>query len=94
MANAFFTPPIAENEPVLGYAPGSIEREELQATVAELKSQQIDAPMIIGGKEVRTGNTVSMHPPYEHAHNLGNFHMGDGTHVQQAIDAALAAREK
>lgn len=94
MANAFFTPPIAENEPVLGYAPGSAEREELQATVKELKSQQIDAPMIIGGKEVRTGNTVSMHPPYEHAHNLGNFHMGSGEHVQQAIDAALAAREK
>ena len=94
MANAFFTPPIAENEPVLGYAPGSAEREELQATVKELKSQQIDAPMIIGGKEIRTGNTVSMHPPYEHAHNLGNFHMGSGEHVQQAIDAALAAREK
>lgn len=94
MANAFFTPPIAENEPVLGYAPGSAEREELQATVKELKSKQIDAPMIIGGKEVRTGNTVSMHPPYEHAHNLGNFHMGSGEHVKQAIDAALAAREK
>lgn len=94
MANAFFTPPIAENEPVLGFAPGSAEREELQATVAELKSQQIDAPMIIGGKEVRTGNTVSMHPPYEHAHNLGNFHMGDASHVKDAIDAALAAREK
>ncbi|MDF1672740.1 MAG: L-glutamate gamma-semialdehyde dehydrogenase [Vicingaceae bacterium] len=94
MANAFFTPPIAENEPVLGYAPGSDEREELQATVKALKSQQIDAPMIIGGKEVRTGNTVSMHPPYEHAHNLGSFHMGDASHVQDAIDAALAAREK
>lgn len=94
MANAFFTPPIAENEPVMGFAPGSAEREELQATVAELKSKQIDAPMIIGGKEIRTGNTVSMHPPYEHAHNLGSFHMGDGTHVKQAIDAALAAKEE
>ena len=59
MANAFFTPPIAENEPVLGYAPGSAEKEELQAAIAELKSQQIDAPMIIGGKEVRTGNTAA-----------------------------------
>lgn len=94
MANAFFTPPIAENEPVLGYAPGSSEREELQAAITDLKSTQIDAPMIIGGKEVRTGNTVSMHPPYEHAYNLGNFHMGDASHVQDAIDAALAAREK
>ncbi len=94
MANAFFTPPIAENEPIFGYEPGSSEKEELLAAVKELKSKQIDAPMVIGGKEVRTGNTVSMHPPHEHAHNLGNFHMGDGTHVQQAIDAALAAREK
>ena len=50
--------------------------------------------MVIGGKEVRTGNTVSMHPPYEHAHNLGSFHMGNASHVQDAIDAALAAREK
>jgi len=94
MANAFFTPPLAENEPILDYAPGSSEKKELLAAVKELKSKQIDAPMIIGGKEVRTGNTVSMHPPYEHAHNLGNFHMGDGTHVQQAIDAAMAARDK
>ena len=94
MANAFFTPPIAENEPVLSYAPGSAEREELLATVKELKSTPIDAPMVIGGKEVRTGNTVSMHPPYEHSYNLGNFHKGTGEHVKQAIDAAMAAREK
>ncbi|MGB0887151.1 MAG: L-glutamate gamma-semialdehyde dehydrogenase [Vicingaceae bacterium] len=94
MANAFFTPPIAENEPVMGYAPGSAEREELKATVAELKAQKIDAPMIIGGKEIRTGNTVSMHPPHEHAHNLGSFHMGDASHVQDAIDAALAAKDE
>lgn len=94
MANAFFTPPIAENEPVMGFAPGSPEKEELLAAVKELKSKQIDAPMIIGGQEVRTGNTVSMHPPYEHAHNLGNFHMGSGEHVKQAIDAAMAARHQ
>jgi 1-pyrroline-5-carboxylate dehydrogenase len=94
MANAFFTPPVAENEPVMAFAPGSAEKEELQAAVAELKSQQIDAPMLIGGKEVRTGNLVSMHPPHEHAYNLGSFHMGDGTHVQQAIDAALAAKDE
>jgi 1-pyrroline-5-carboxylate dehydrogenase len=94
MANAFFTPPIAENEPVLSYAPGSEEKEELLAAVKALKSKKIDAPMVIGGKEIRTGNTVSMHPPYEHAHNLGDFHMGTGEHVKQAIDAAMSAREK
>lgn len=92
MANAFFNVPIADNEPVKGYAPGSPEKEELQAVYAELKEKQIDAPMFIGGEEVRTGNMVSMHPPHDHAHNLGSFHRGDASHVQQAIDAALAAR--
>ncbi|MCO6500318.1 MAG: L-glutamate gamma-semialdehyde dehydrogenase [Vicingus serpentipes] len=94
MANAFFTTPIAVNEPVLSYAPGSSEREELQAAYARLKSKQIDAPMFIGGKEIRTNNKVSMHPPHDHQHLLGHFNMGDATHVQQAIDAALAAKKK
>ena len=92
MANAFFNVPIADNEPVLSYAPGSPERKELQAVYAQLKGKQIDAPMIIGGKEVRTGKTATMHPPHDHAHLLGTFHKGDATHVKQAIDAALAAR--
>lgn len=94
MSNAYFQVPVAENEPVLGYAPGSSEKEELQTALAELKGKQIDAPMIIGGKEVRTGNTVSMHPPHEIAHTLGHFHMGDKTHVSQAIQAALEARKQ
>ncbi len=94
MSNAYFQVPVAENEPVLGYAPGSSEREELQEAIAELKSKQIDAPMVIGGKEVRTGNTVSMHPPHEITHHLGHFHMGDKTHVSQAIQAALEARKQ
>ncbi|MCB9359858.1 MAG: L-glutamate gamma-semialdehyde dehydrogenase [Flavobacteriales bacterium] len=94
MSNAYFQVPIAENEPVLGYAPGSQEKEELLAAIAELKSKKIDAPMVIGGKEVRTGNTVSMHPPYDHAYNLGHFHMGDKSHVEAAINAALAAKKQ
>jgi 1-pyrroline-5-carboxylate dehydrogenase len=49
--------------------------------------------MYIGSEEVRTGKTVDIHPPHEHAHVLGKFHMGDETHVQKAIDAALAAKE-
>jgi len=94
MANAYFTPPIAENEPVLGYAPGSAEKEELQAVFAEMKGKTIDAPMYIGGKEVTTDNKVSMHPPHDHQHLLGHFNMGTGAHVTQAIDAALAARDE
>lgn len=92
MSNAIFNTPVAKNEPILGYAPGSTERKELQETVAKMKAIPIDVPMYINGKEVRTGNTVSMHPPYDHQHNLGHFHSGTKEHVQAAIDAALAAK--
>jgi len=94
MANAFFNVPVADNEPVLGYAPGSAEKEELQAVYAEMKETVIDAPMFIGDKEVTTDNKVSMHPPHDHQHLLGHFNMGTGAHVTQAIDAALAARDE
>ncbi len=93
MSNAIFNTPVAKNEPILSYAPGSAERKELQETVATMKSNPVDVPMYINGKEVRTGNTVSMHPPYDHKHNLGQFHMGTKEHVQMAIDAALEAKE-
>lgn len=88
-----FSYPMPANEPVLNYAPGSPERKKLKETLAELKAQEVDVPMYIGGKEVRSGKKVSMHPPHEIAHTLGYFHAGDEKHVRQAIDAALAARE-
>lgn len=81
------------NEPVLNYAPGSAERAALKKTVAELKSAQCDVPMYIGAKEVRTGKKQPIRPPHETAHILGYFHEGDESHIQQAIDAALDARE-
>ena len=89
----YFSYPIPVNEPVLNYAPGSAERAALKKTLDELKKEQADIPMYIGGEEVRTGKTRSIHPPHEIAHTLGHFHAGDETHVQQAIDAALAAKE-
>jgi 1-pyrroline-5-carboxylate dehydrogenase len=92
MANGFFNVPLPINEPVKGYAPGSKERAELQQALKELKQQQVDIPMYIGGQEVRSGNTKSISPPHDHKHVLGQFHEGDGTHVTQAIEAALAAR--
>ena len=88
-----FSYPLPANEPVLGYAPGSAERKLLKETLAELKSQQIDVPMYIGAKEVRTGKKVSMHPPHQRKHVLGYFHQGEEKHVLQAIDAALSVRE-
>jgi len=93
MHNAYFKYEEPKNEPVLNYAPGSPERKKLQDAIAELKSQQRDIPMYINGKEVRTGEKKEIRPPHETAHVLGHFHAGKAEHVQQAIDAALAARE-
>src|SRR5579863_8523617 len=84
--------PAPDNEPVLTYAPGTKERDTLQKTLRELRSTTHDIPMFIGGKEVRTGKTVEIHPPHETSHTLGHFHEGGETHVQQAIDAALKAK--
>ncbi|MBO3271446.1 MULTISPECIES: L-glutamate gamma-semialdehyde dehydrogenase [Hymenobacter] len=94
MANAFFNVPTPINEPVKGYAPNSPERIELLKMLKELKQQERDIPMHIGGQEVRTGKTLPINPPHDHQHTLGVFHEGDASHVQQAIDAALAAREQ
>ncbi len=81
------------NEPVMSYAPGSPEKEELQAALKEMKSQVLDIPMYIGSEEVRTGNTVSIHPPHELSHTLGHYHVGDAGHVEQAVNAATGAKE-
>lgn len=94
MSNAIFSPPVAVNEPVYSYEPGSEESEKLKEAIAEMKAQEKDIPMFIDGKEVRTDKLVSMHPPYELKTNLGNYHFGNGSHVKKAIKAALAARDK
>ncbi|HZH97223.1 MAG TPA: aldehyde dehydrogenase family protein, partial [Flavisolibacter sp.] len=93
MSLGYFSYPIPVNEPILGYAVGSAERKELINTLAQLKEEQVDVPMYIGGKEVRTGKTQPINPPHERAHTLGHFHMGDEGHAQQAIEAALSARQ-
>lgn len=93
MSFGTFTYPMPVNEPVLNYAPGSKEKETLKKTLKLLKSEQADVPMYIGGKEVRTNKKVAMHPPHETKHLLGYFHAGEEKHVQQAIDAALAAKQ-
>ncbi len=92
MANGTFSYPMPINEPVLTYSPGSKERATLKAVLKELKGQQVDVPMIIGGEEVRTGKQIALHPPHEIAHTLGHFHVGDASHATQAIEAALKAR--
>lgn len=93
MSLGTFSYPMPVNEPVLSYAPGSPERAALKKTLAELKKKAIEVPMYIGGKQVKTGKKVAMHPPHEIAHTLGYFHAGEEKHVHQAIDAALKAKE-
>jgi 1-pyrroline-5-carboxylate dehydrogenase len=93
MPNGFFNVPYPKNENVLSYAPGSKEREALKKALAEARSKQIDIPMYIGEDEVRTDVKHPLTPPHDHQHILGYFHEGDRTHVEQAIEAALAAKE-
>ncbi len=93
MSLGYFNYPVPVNEPVLNYAPGSMERMALKKVLAELKKEEIDIPMYIGAEEVRTGNKIALHPPHERAHTLGYFHFGEEKHVNQAIDAALNVRE-
>ena len=89
----YFSYPMPANEPVLNYAPGSSERKRLKEVLAELKKQQIDVPMYIGNKEVRTNKKGTIHPPHEIVHTLGYYSEGNEKHVTQAIDAALTAKE-
>lgn len=93
MIKGHFEIPVAFNEAVKSYAPGSPERKAIKAALAEAKSTKVDIPMFIAGKEVRTNNTVSMHPPHEKNHVLGHFHKGELKHVEAAVEAALAAKE-
>lgn len=93
MATGFFSVPTPKNEPVLSYAPGSKERAALQQALREARSQVLDIPMYIGSDEVRTGKKKAISPPHDHQHVLGYFHEGDKGHVEQAINAALGAKD-
>ncbi len=93
MSLGYFSYPLPVNEPVLSYAPGTPEKAALKKTLAELKKKEIDIPMYIGGKAIKTGKKVAIHPPHEIKHTLGHFHAGDEKHVTLAIDAALKAKD-
>ncbi len=94
MTKGFFNIPVAKNEPIKSYAPGSPEREELKNMLNQLRSVELELPMIIGGKEVTTDRRVRISPPHDINHTLGHYYQGDTSHVQMAIDAAMMAREK
>ena len=94
MLKGFFNVPVATNEPVQSYAPGSPERAELEAELERQMSEVVDIPMIIGGKEVRTNDEVDIRPPHDHAKVVGKYSRAEKKHVEDAIEAALAAREQ
>ena len=94
MPKGIYKVPLAINESIRSYASGSIERKELKAMLKELRSIEIDIPMYIGNKEVRSDNKIRLSPPHDHKHTLGHFHKSDKSHVEQAINAALEAKEK
>ncbi|MEJ2311426.1 MAG: L-glutamate gamma-semialdehyde dehydrogenase [Gemmatimonadales bacterium] len=84
-------PPVPENEPVLGYAPGSPERDELKARLATMAGEEIEIPLIIGGQEVRTGDTVEAVMPHDHKHVLATWHRAGAREAEMAIRTAREA---
>ncbi|RZK58277.1 MAG: L-glutamate gamma-semialdehyde dehydrogenase [Pedobacter sp.] len=92
MLKGFFNVPAPVNEPILGYAPGSKERELLKAALLEGRSKVIDIPMYIGSELVHTDSKGKVTPPHDHQHVLATFSKGNKSHVTQAIDVALAAK--
>jgi 1-pyrroline-5-carboxylate dehydrogenase len=89
---AIALPPEPHNEPVKDYAPGSPERAELQKRLRELERDRIEIPLVIGGKDVKTGSTFEAVEPHNKKHVLADVHSGGPEQVQQAIDAAREAR--
>jgi len=82
------------NEPVRSYAPGTPERAELKARLQQMAAERVDIPLVIGGREVRTGDTEPVVMPHRHSHVLGEYHKARPEDVDQAIDAALVARRE
>lgn len=93
MNNALFSFACPQNEPIKEYRPGSPERLALDQELARLSNGEIEIPLIIGGKEIRTGNTGKVTMPHNHKHVLATYHIAGEKEIQMAIDAALSARQ-
>ena len=83
--------PLPPNEPVLTYAPGTVERAQVKQALRDLSSQAEEIPLVIGGREVRTGSTADVVMPHSHRRVLARVHQADRAEVQAAITAALEA---
>ncbi len=93
MSDLMFDIPFPQNEPVKGYLPGSEEKAELKAACKELAGRQIEIPVVIGGKEVRTGKLADCVMPHKHSHKLGTYHQAGEKEVKAAIKAAQKAKK-
>jgi 1-pyrroline-5-carboxylate dehydrogenase len=89
--HAIFRAPEPYNEPVRSYAPGTPDREALRLRLQEMESQQLDIPLVIGGEEVRTGDTFDAVEPHKRAHVLATVHKGGAAEVDRAVTAAAEA---
>jgi len=94
MSNAFYSVPVAINEPVKSYAPGSEEREILLKEYSRMYNSHVDVPMYIGDQKVYTDHKKKLSPPHDHAHSIGTSNYGTEKEVRQAIAAAMEARKK
>ena len=94
MSNAFYKVPVAVNEPVKSYAPGSPEREDLLNEYKRMYNTRVDVPMYIGDQKVFTEDKRPLSPPHDHKHIVGTSNYGSSKHVKDAIDSAMNARNK
>ena len=94
MSKAISQVPFAANEPVRTYEPGSAEVKSLISTYKKMWAEKVEIPMIINGKEVKTEEKITINSPQDHQHDLGFYYKGAMQHVEDAINTALAAKEK
>jgi 1-pyrroline-5-carboxylate dehydrogenase len=92
--NSIVNIPFPENEKVYDYAPGSPEREKLIQAINELRSQKIEIPLIIGGKEIKTGKTAKVVCPHDHQHVLAEYHLAGEEEIKLAIEESQKAWKK
>jgi len=93
MSHSIFKVPFPKNETILEYAPGSPEKEDVLKMYRTLYNSNLEIPMRIGNKDVRSGNTSSMNPPHDHKHSLGVYHKAEEVHIKEAIQASLDAKK-
>ncbi|MBC8525267.1 MAG: L-glutamate gamma-semialdehyde dehydrogenase [Candidatus Cloacimonetes bacterium] len=94
MANAIFKVPVPKNEQIFSYAPGTSERKALKKELARLKSQEVEIPLIIGGKEIRTNDLGECRCPHNHHHILAKYHKVGEKEVTLAVESALKVRKE